>query len=122
VLFGGGALLLAMVGIYGVVAYLVAQRTKEIGVRMALGARRHVVLRFVVGDALRLLGHGLVVGIPVALVAASSLRSLLFGVAPQDALTISLVCVVLIMTTITAAVVPAFRAARVDPVVALRAE
>jgi len=122
VLFGGGALLLAMVGIYGVVAYLVAQRTKEIGVRMALGARRNVVLRFVVGDALRLLGHGLAAGVPAALIAASSLRSLLFAVVPEDALTFALVGVVLVVTTITAAIIPACRASRVDPVIALRAE
>jgi predicted permease len=122
VLFGVGALVLAAIGIYGMASYAVAQRTKEIGNRIALGAEQRRVLRLIVGDALRVALVGLGVGVPVAIVAAMELRSLLFGVAPADFATFAIVCGLIAATTLAAAAIPARRAARVDPLLALRAE
>jgi len=120
--FGGLALLLASVGLYGTLAYTVARRRREIGVRLALGAQRHTVLRMVMGDALRLVGVAVAVGVPLALMSAATLRAFLFGVEPRDAATLTGACVVLAMVAIAAAYVPARRAADVDPIVALRYE
>jgi predicted permease len=120
--FGGLALLLASVGLYGTLAYAVARRQREIGVRLALGARRQTVLRMVLGDALRLVGVALAAGVPLALMSAATLRAFLFGVEPQDVTTLAGACAVLMLIAIVAAYIPARRASQVDPMVALRYE
>ena len=119
---GGLGLLLAAVGIYGLMAFLVGRRTAEIGVRMALGAQREGIFRLVVGHALWLTAIGMVIGIAGAVAAAQALRSLLFGVAPTDGVTLALAVAVLAVVAFTAAAIPARHAAKVDPVVALRYE
>jgi putative ABC transport system permease protein len=114
------ALLLAAVGIYSVMSYVVSQSTAEIGVRMALGARAHHVFRLVVGRALRLVAVGAGIGIVAAFVATRSLRSILFDVAPGDPLTFGLITLLIAVVAVIASWVPARRAARVDPVIAIR--
>jgi putative ABC transport system permease protein len=121
-LFALVAILLAAIGVYGVLAYLVAQRTQEIGVRMALGAPAYTVVRLVLGHALRLAGVGVAIGLAGAGVLGPSMASLLFGVGPRDALTFASVGVGLIGIALAASYLPARRATRVDPLVALRAE
>jgi putative ABC transport system permease protein len=116
------ALLLAAVGLYGVISYTVAQRTNEIGVRIALGAAPAQVERFVVNGALRLMGMGVVAGVAVALLVTRVLRSLLFGVSATDPVSFVAGAVLLSIVALAAAWVPARRAARVDPMVALRSE
>ncbi len=118
----GLGLLLAAVGIYGLMAFLVGRRIPEIGVRMALGAQRGGIFRLVIGQALRLTTIGTVIGIAGAIAAAQALRSLLFGVAPADVFTIAIAVAVLAMVAFAAAAVPALGAAKVDPMVALRYE
>jgi predicted permease len=120
--FGGLALLLAAVGLYGTLAYAVARRRREIGVRLALGAQRQIVLRMVLGDALRLVGVALMAGVPLTLISSAVLRAFLFGVEPRDATTLAGACAVLAVVAVGAAYVPARRAADVDPIVALRHE
>ena len=120
--FGGLALMLAAVGLYGTLAYAVARRRREIGVRLALGAQRQTVLRMMLGDALRLVGIALAAGVPLTLISGAALRAFLFGVEPQDATTLACACAVLAMAALGAAYVPARRAADVDPIVALRYE
>ncbi|HUI40416.1 MAG TPA: ABC transporter permease [Terriglobia bacterium] len=120
--FGILALILATVGIYGVVAYSTRQRTHEIGIRVALGARRRDVLGLVLSHGLRLTLTGLGVGLVLAFGATRLLRSELFGVAPTDALTYSLVAIVLGGVALAACYIPARRAMRVDATVALRCE
>jgi putative ABC transport system permease protein len=120
--FASLAVLLAAVGIYGVMAYAVAQRTTEIGLRMALGSTVSGVFRLVVGDGLRLALVGGAIGIASSLVAAQWMRSLLFGIAPTDPFTLGLTALVLLAVAVAASVLPAWRASRVDPMVALRAE
>jgi predicted permease len=119
---GGLALLLACIGIYGLMAYAVSRRTMEIGIRMALGAQRGRVLLMVVGDAGRLMAAGLFVGVGAALASARSLESLLFGLTPTDARTQTLAIALLAVVALLAAYLPARRASRVDPLVALRYE
>lgn len=121
-LFGAAALLLAALGIYGVVSYAVVQRTPEIGVRIALGAGRAAVSRMVLSQALRLVGLGLVVGVPAALATGALLRTLLFEVVPYDAATLAGVCVLLTTVALVSAYLPSRRASRVDPMSALRCE
>jgi len=121
-LFGGLALALASVGIYGVMAYSVSQRTQEIGIRMALGAAAGDVLRLVLGQVLRLALVAVGVGIAGALAMSHSLSSLLYGVRPTDPATFAAVALLLVGVAGLAAYVPARRAARVDPTVALRNE
>jgi len=121
-LFAIGALMLAAVGIYGVVSQSVTQRTSEIGLRVALGARREAVVRMVLSEAWRLVAVGLLVGVPIALASGSLLSSMLFDVVPGDAATVAAACLVLIVAATLAAYMPARRASRVDPIVALRAE
>jgi predicted lysophospholipase L1 biosynthesis ABC-type transport system permease subunit len=121
-LFAVTALLLASLGTYGVISYAVAQRTNEIGIRIALGAARGRVFRDVLLDAGRLVGMGLGVGLPAAVAAGYGLRALLFGVVPHDGLTLACVSGILAATAILAAFVPAWQASRVDPLIALRAE
>jgi putative ABC transport system permease protein len=120
--FGGIALLLTAAGIFGVLSYLVAQRTREIGLRMALGAQRSDVLRVIVGHAARLALLGLGIGVVAAIVVTRWMSSILFDVKPTDRLTFVAVAVVLGTVAILASYVPARRAMRVDPIVALRYE
>jgi predicted permease len=120
--FAALATLLAGLGIYGVLAYSVAQRRREIGIRMALGARAADVRSLVVGQAVALGGIGVAAGIAIALALTRVLASLLFGVGASDPLTFAVVCVVLLIVVASAAYLPARRATRVDPLVALRAD
>jgi O-antigen/teichoic acid export membrane protein len=113
---------LATVGIYSVVAYLVAQRRAEIGIRVALGARAAQVGRLVVLQTLRLAGLGTLLGLAGALALTRSLRSLLFGVSPTDPLTLGAVAALLVLVAAAASFAPARRAMRIDPVEALRHE
>jgi predicted permease len=121
-LFGALALLVAAVGIYSTVSYSVNQRAHEFGVRIALGARVGDILRQVVGDGVRTVVIGVAVGILLALAAGRLIASLLYGVAPSDPVVMLVVATVLVAIAVIAALSPAWRAARVDPVVALRTE
>ncbi len=120
--FAGFALVLAAVGVYSVVSYTVSDRTKEIGVRIALGADRARVRRLVVGQALLPVVIGAAVGVAAAVAVSGGLERLLFGVGGSDPLTLSLVAGLLVSVAALASWVPAFRAARLDPVDALRAD
>jgi putative ABC transport system permease protein len=120
--FASIAVLLAVVGIYGVLAHSVSQRTREIGVRLALGAERGRVMRMVVGQAMVFALAGLALGLVLAAGAGRLMQSLLFGVQPMDGVTHAAVFVGLVVAALVASVVPALRAARVDPVTALRSE
>ena len=125
ILLGGFAALalgLSLIGIYGVMAYAVAQRTREIGVRMALGARRADILRNVLADGGRLAGAGLFAGIALSLLATQALRGVLFGVTPTDPATFAAVAAGMLAVALLACYLPARRAARVDPLTAIRAE
>ena len=117
--FAGIALLLASVGIYGVISYLVVQRTHEIGVRMALGAQRGDVIRLVVGHAAKLVGIGTVIGLVLALFSTRTLSALLYTVGKFDVVTFVLVTVALGAVALVASYVPALRATRADPMIAL---
>jgi putative ABC transport system permease protein len=121
-LFAALALVLACVGLYGVISYSVAQRTHEIGVRMALGARPHDVLRLVLRQGMGLTIVGLVVGIAVGLLATRVLSDMLFGVTARDPLTFVGVPALLLLVAFLACYIPARRATRIDPLVALRYE
>ena len=120
--FAGAALLLAAVGIYGLVAQSVARRTQEIGVRMALGAQRADVLRLIIGESARLAAIGVVIGIALSFAATQLISSLLFDVKATDPLTFVIVAAVLSAIASLASYIPARRAMRVDPIVALRYE
>jgi putative ABC transport system permease protein len=123
--FAGLALLLTAVGLYGVIAYAVAQRTHEIGVRITLGATRSTVLRMVLKSGLRLTAIGVASGVALSLVAArylTSLSSLLFGVKATDVLTFAAVIGIVTLVSLLACYIPAYRASKVDPIVALRYE
>ncbi|HEV2224257.1 MAG TPA: ABC transporter permease [Candidatus Acidoferrales bacterium] len=120
--FGALALLLALVGLYGVVSYTVAQRTHEIGVRMALGAERRTILLMVVSYALRLTIAGLAVGLVGAYFLTRTLSSVLYGIRPLDPVTFVLASIGLALVVLLASYIPARRAMRVDPIVALRYE
>ena len=120
--FGALALVLAAIGIYGVMAYSVAQRTTEIGVRVALGARPAEVFRLIVGDGLKLTGAGILLGIGGSMLIAKALATLLFGVTPWDPVTFMATAGILLTAAAAACIVPAARATRVDPMVALRSE
>jgi putative ABC transport system permease protein len=121
-LFGAIALILAAIGIYGVIAYSVTQRTRELGVRMALGATPHGVLRMVVRETARLAGLGVAIGLVLALGAGRFMASVLFAVSPSDSLTFIGTSTVLLTVALISGFLPAWRAATTDPVVALRAE
>ena len=120
--FAACALLLAGIGIYGVISYTVAQRTQEIGIRMALGARPADVSRLVLAQGLRFAIAGLAIGIAVALISTRVMASLLYGVTPADPLTYVVVACVLGGIALAAAQIPARRATKVDPIFALRSE
>jgi putative ABC transport system permease protein len=120
--FAGCALLLAMVGLYGIVAYAVRERQRELGIRLALGAQRGEVVRLVVRDASMLVGAGMVIGLVAAVAGSRVLRGLLYQIAPTDATTYAASCMVLIAIAVAAAWIPARRAARVDPLIAMRPE
>jgi putative ABC transport system permease protein len=120
--FAAGALLLAAVGIYGVIAYSVTQRTQEFGIRMAVGATVGDVLRLVVGRGTRLAGLGIALGLVGALALSRVLKTILFGITPTDPLTFGSVGALLGAVAVLASLIPALRASRVDPVLALRQE
>jgi ABC-type antimicrobial peptide transport system permease subunit len=120
--FAALALLLATLGLYGVLAYNVTQRTQELGLRMALGAKRGDLLRMVLNSGVKLAALGIVLGTAGGLGLSRLIASLLFGVAPTDVPTFISVGVVLFMAALAASYVPALRATRVDPMVALRYE
>src|SRR5207237_80824 len=117
--FGGLALLLACIGLYGVLSYAVARRTNEIGIRMALGAQRGHVLWLVLREAFALVLFGVVIGLGAALAGTRTASALLFQLKPNDPLTIALATVLLLLVATLAGYLPARRAARVDPLVAL---
>jgi putative ABC transport system permease protein len=121
-LFAGVALLLAALGLYGVMSYLVSQRRREIGVYVALGARPLDIHRLIVGQGLKLLGLGVALGLSGALALSRLMTSLLFGVTAYDVPTLGGVSLLLAVVALAACVIPARRAAKVDPIVALRAE
>jgi putative ABC transport system permease protein len=120
--FAASGLALAVIGLYGVISFLVAQRTQEIGVRMALGASRGGILRLVLGRSLRLIGWGAGIGLLAALMVSRVLASQLFGVGAHDPLTFALVTLLLAGVALLATLIPARAASRVDPMVALRCE
>jgi predicted permease len=120
--FGATALLLALAGIYGAVAFNVAQRTREIGVRVALGAQTPSVVAMVLGKSLAWVGAGVAVGLLAAFGAARLVASLLYGISPHDPSAYAAAAMVLLIASVFAGWIPALRAARVDPVVALRSE
>jgi ABC-type antimicrobial peptide transport system permease subunit len=114
------SLLLAALGIYGVVAYTVSQRRRETGVRFALGADRRDVLGLVLGEGLRRTALGIAIGLLAALAASRALRGMLYGVSATDPSTYAAVAALLLLVTLLACLLPAWRAARVDPIAALR--
>jgi ABC-type antimicrobial peptide transport system permease subunit len=119
---GAASLLLATLGIYGVIAYSVAQRRREIGVRMALGATGERIRRGFVGEAMRLGSVGLLIGLVLALIAGQVMASLLFGVQPFDPLTFSGALILFAGVALIASVIPAARASKVNPLNVLRHE
>jgi putative ABC transport system permease protein len=120
--FAGLALLLAMVGVFGILAYSVQQRVRDFGVRRALGATTSDVLRLVVGSAVRVIAIGVVIGLALSTVVGRLLATMLFGVQPLDAMTLASATVVLALTAAVSIAGPAWRATRIDPAVALRSE
>ena len=122
VIFSTVALVLAAVGLYGIIAYTVARRTHEIGIRMALGAGRSDVFRLVMRRAVALTAIGIAIGLAAAFAVTRMLGSLLFEIDPDDPITFGGIAALLAMIALAASYVPAFRATRVDPVVALRYE
>jgi len=122
VFFAGLAGFLVAIGLYGTISYGISRRTMEIGVRMALGAQRHEVLRMALAESLTVAAVGLALGIPASLAVARTLRSMVFGLSPNDPLTIGLALAGVAAVTLAAAIIPARRAASIDPMRALRME
>jgi hypothetical protein len=122
VISAGIAMLLAAVGLYGVISYLVEQRRGEIGIRMALGAEAGKVTGMVLGQSIRLALSGIVVGVAAAFIATRFLRALLFGVEPNDTMTLATVPLVLLAVVVVATFAPALRASRINPIEALRGD
>lgn len=120
--FAGAGLLLAMLGVYGTVAYAVTQRRLEFGIRMAFGAERGAILRSVLGHATKLAAVGVVMGVGLSLMLTRLVTSMLAGVSPMDPVSLGVVSVLLLLTALGAALAPGWSATRVDPMVALRAE
>jgi len=120
--FAAIALLLSAVGLYGLLTYLVAQRTPELGVRMALGAERGDVLKLILGRGMALAGGGLLIGLAAAMLLTRFLHGMLFGVGVLDPATYATVSALLIVVSLAASLAPAYRASRVDPVKALRGD
>lgn len=120
--FGLIAVVLAALGIYGTMSYAVAQRRNEVGIRLALGAQPRSIAARIVIDALKSAAIGVLAGIPIALAAAAALRSLLFGITPRDPVTLIATCTIITVTAILAAYLPARRASRIDPILAMREE
>jgi putative ABC transport system permease protein len=118
--FSAIALLLAVVGIFGVISYSAAQRSPEIGIRMAVGAQRHDILRLILGQGAKLAVLGLGIGLVLALLLTRLMASLLYNVSATDPLTFGGVAIILLGAAVTACYIPARRAMRVDPIVALR--
>ena len=121
-IFGGVALLLTSVGIYGLISYFTSKRVREFGIRMALGAQREDIYRMVIGEGLRLAAGGVLIGVGCAFLMTRMLGSLLYGVGSNDPLTFASVTLILLAIALLAAFVPASRAVRVQPMVALRLE
>jgi len=121
-IFAALALVLAAVGIYGVMSYTVAQQTREIGIRIALGARRRDVLKMTVQQGIKLVGLGLVIGLPSAFMLTRVMSSLLFGISATDSTTFLSISLVVLAVALLASYIPALRATKVDPMIALRAQ
>jgi putative ABC transport system permease protein len=121
-IFAGAALLLAAIGLYGVISYSVAQRTRELGIRIALGAQRGDVLRLILRQGMAVVAAGVIFGVAASLGLTRLIASLLYGISANDPLTFLLFSVALVLVAFIACWLPARRAARVDPVIALRAE
>jgi len=120
--FALAALVLAMAGVFGVLAYSVAQRTREIGVRVALGATPGGILKMVLGQGLVTVAIGMAIGLAGALLLTRTMRSMLFEVSPNDPVTMVVIALLLLFIALLASYIPARRATRVDPMIALRYE
>jgi len=118
--FAGVSLLLAMIGVYGVMSYTVAQHTREIGIRIALGAQPRAILKLIMGRGFVLVSIGVAVGILASLGLTRFIESMLFGVRPTDPLTFAMIVVLLVFIALLACLIPALRAMHVDPIVVLR--
>jgi ABC-type antimicrobial peptide transport system permease subunit len=121
-LFGGLALLLAALGLYGIMSYAVVQRRHELGIRMALGAAPAAIMRLMLRDSATVVGLGIIIGILVAVSTARLAKALLYGLASNDPATVIAASIVLLAASLVAAFIPAYRAAKTDPVIALRHE
>jgi ABC-type antimicrobial peptide transport system permease subunit len=121
-LFGALALVLASIGLFGLMSYNVSRRTNEIGIRMALGAQRHDVLSLVMRESMILVVIGVLAGLGIAIAASRLVATLLFGLPPTDVMTMILAIGVMVMVSALAGYLPAHRASRVDPMVALHYE
>jgi ABC-type antimicrobial peptide transport system permease subunit len=119
---GAMALVLGIVGIYGVIAYAVTQRTREIGIRMALGAQRRGILRLILGEVAVVVAIGVVIGTGLTLAGSKAASSMLFQLKPRDPLTLAMAVMILTAIGLLASLVPARRASRLDPMAALRNE
>jgi putative ABC transport system permease protein len=120
--FAATGLVLALIGLYGVISFLVTQRTQEIGVRLALGADRSDILRLVMGRSLKLVGTGTALGLVAAVATTRVLSSFLFGISSHDPVTFSIVTLLLVLVALLATLLPARSSSKVDPIVALRCE